>query len=74
MPPPVEIGSELDMEETSPFLPGDSLLTDLPVLAPPPPPPPPLPEVKKEEGKMSTEDMERARVLMTVGFYIIFLF
>ncbi|KAF8364186.1 hypothetical protein PRIPAC_91109 [Pristionchus pacificus] len=65
MPPPVEIGSELDMEETSPFLPGDSLLTDLPVLAPPPPPPPPLPEVKKEEGKMSTEDMERARVLMT---------
>lgn len=68
VPPPVEIGSELDMGETSPFLPSDSLLTDRPVLAPPPP----IPEVKKEEGKMSTEDMERARVLMTVRFNTLF--
>ncbi|GMS84117.1 hypothetical protein PENTCL1PPCAC_6292, partial [Pristionchus entomophagus] len=55
VPPPIEIGSELDMGETSPFLPGHSLLSQ--VITPI--------EEKKEEKKMSPEDMERAQILMT---------
>lgn len=55
VPPPVEIGSELDMGEASPFLPEGELSRVIN----------PSVEEKKKESKMSPEEMERAQLLMT---------